>query len=275
MYPRDKVIERGDPSLPPSTEASGSARVKSAAKSRPAERAADATVIAVTIISTLKARTHHTDWLSTAQAAITDANTTFALNEVPLTFAITSYGDLINYDETDKTFDQMLADLSAAPGVQSWRDSTNSDLVAIFRDDTGLGNQYCGMAYYTDSPSAATSAYAYSIDNIGCAVANHTFVHEAGHNMGLTHDRYAEGAIGVLQDKYNYGYSAIDCQVRTVMAYANYCNDNGATCTRIDYLSDPSKTYNGCVLGVDVGSTDPAHNARRVDETKEIIAGYR
>lgn len=195
------------------------------------------------------------NWLSIAQASITDANTTFVHSSATLTFKITSYGNLINYDETDKTFDQMLADLSAAPGVKSWRNSTKSDLVAIFRDDTGLGNAFCGIGYLPDPPSAATSERAYSIVNIGCAVGNHSYVHEAGHNMGLRHDRYVEGAFGTLQSKYNYGFSNVAHLVRTVMAYADYCISQGVSCTRVAFLSNPFKTSNNGVLGVNVGST--------------------
>ncbi|MFO1128737.1 MAG: zinc-dependent metalloprotease family protein [Rhodospirillales bacterium] len=278
-FPGDKVIERTGPSLPPpSAESLKSTDVTVAATVGDdvvAPEAATKTIISVTILATSKASSHHPNWLSIAQAAITDANTTFSNSAVALTFKITSYANLTNYDETNKTFDQMLADLSAAPGIQSWRDSTKSDLVAFFRDDTGLGNAYCGLGYLPDPPSAATSAYAYSIVNISCAVGNHSYVHEAGHNMGLRHDRYVEGALGTLQSKYNYGFSNVAARVRTVMAYADYCSSQGVSCTRVAFLSNPNKKSNGGALGVKVGATNPAFNARRLKETKATIAAYR
>lgn len=275
-YPGDKVIEGTGPSLPlPSADALKSASVTVAAEPLVGKQPAANTVISVSILATLKARTHHADWLSIAQAAITDANTTFVNSSVTLAFRITSYGNLNSYDETNKTFDQMLADLRAWSDIHSWRDSTKSDLVAIFRDDTGLGSALCGLANLPDPPSAATSAQAYSIVNIGCAVGNHSYVHEAGHNMGLHHDRYADGALGTLQSKYNYGFSSVDHLVRTVMAYPDYCNSKGVSCTRVGFLSNPFKTSNNGVLGVNVGLTDPAYNARRLNETKAIIAAYR
>lgn len=93
--------------------------------------------------------------------------------------------------------------------------------------------------------------------------------------MGLRHDRYVEGAFGKLQSKYNYGYSNVSARVRTVMAYADYCISKGVNCARIAFLSNPFKKANNGVLGVNVGATDPAYNARRLTETKAIIAAYR
>ena len=71
------------------------------------------------------------------------------------------------------------------------------------RDDAGPGGSLCGLSYLPDPPSARTADRAYSVVNIACAVPNHSYVHEAGHNMGLRHDRYVERAFGRLQSKYN------------------------------------------------------------------------
>jgi hypothetical protein len=192
-----------------------------------------------------------------------------------LTFRATSFAALTDYDESHKSYDQMLADLGRAPGVRSFRDSTKSDLVAILRDDAGPGGSLCGLSYLPDPPSARTADRAYSVVNIACAVPNHSYVHEAGHNMGLRHDRYVERAFGRLQSKYNYGFSNPEHRVRTIMAYPDYCFSKGVDCTRVGFFSDPFKRANGGVLGVNVGQRDPAFNARRLNETKGVVAGYR
>jgi hypothetical protein len=245
------------------------------ATGEPKEALQFSTVVTVAIISTLKARTHHPNWLLIAQAAVTDANTAFRNSGVNLVYTITRFANLTGYDETNKTFSQMLSDLSAAPGIHSFRDSTRSDLVSFFRDDAGAGSQSCGIGYQPDPPTAATSGQGYSVVNIGCAVSNHSLAHETGHNMGLRHDRYVEHAFGILQNKYNYGFSNVTHRVRTIMSYPDYCNSQRVSCSRVGFFSNPFATSNGGTLGVNLGQRDPANNAQRLRETKAIVAGYR
>eukprot|EP01035_Chromulina_nebulosa_P003860 gene3860-5277_t len=72
------------------------------------------------------------------QAAITDANTSFINSAVNARFSITQFCNINNYNESNKTFDQMLSGLENAAFMHTWRDSQKADLVAIFRDDSGL-----------------------------------------------------------------------------------------------------------------------------------------
>ena len=281
-YPGDKVVEGENPNLPlSSTSELTSVGVVAAAtptaenEARPGEAPSGGTVVSVAILATEAARSDHSNWLSIARAAVSDANASFRRSGVALTFRVTSFAALTDYDESHKSYEQMLGDLSRAPGVRSFRDSTRSDLVAILRDDAGPGGSLCGLSYLPDPPSARTADRAYSVVNIACAVPNHSYVHEAGHNMGLRHDRYVERAFGRLQSKYNYGFSNPEHRVRTIMAYPDYCSSKGVDCTRVGFFSDPFKRANGGVLGVNVGQRDPAFNARRLNETKGIVAGYR
>jgi Metallo-peptidase family M12B Reprolysin-like len=271
-YPGDKVVEGENPNLPlSSTGELTSVGVVAAAtpsaenEARPGEAPSGGTVVSVAILATEAARSDHTNWLSIARAAVSDANASFRRSGVALTFRVTSFAALTDYDESHKSYEQMLADLSRAPGVRSFRDSTRSDLVAILRDDAGPGGSLCGLSYLPDLPSARTADRAYSVVNIACAVPNHSYVHEAGHNMGLRHDRYVERAFGRLQSKYNYGFSNPEHRVRTIMAYPDYCSSKGVDCTRVGFFSDPFKRANGGVLGVNVGQRDPAFNARRLN----------
>lgn len=76
-----------------------------------------------------------------------------------------------------------------------------------------------------------------------------TFTHELGHNMGLSHDRYAEmsiGAEGLLP--FSYGYvnklafepdaSSYDC-LTTIMSYPNRCSAAGLSAFLVPYFSTP------------------------------------
>lgn len=239
------------------------------------------TLIRVAIMPSPKARTENSNWASIVQASLTDANTSFANSGVLITYYLIrpatagQYYVLTNYDETGKTYDQMLADLRGSSGIQSFRNTVKADLVGFLRSANGAGAAYCGMANLPDPPSSATSSQAYSVSNISCAVSNHSYAHETGHNLGLRHDRYVENAFGKLQTKYNYGYSNVAKLRRSVMAYPQYCNSFGKNCTRVAYFSNPFRTVNGGVIGVNVGSTNPAYNARRLNETRGIIAAYR
>ena len=282
-YPGDKVVEGENPNLPlSSTGELTSVGVVAAAtptaenEARPGEAPSGGTVVSVAILATEAARSDHPNWLSIARAAVSDANASFRRSGVALTFRVTSFAALTDYDESAQ---ELRAD---AGGSRAGRPA--SDPSATRPGPTSSRSSatmpareapLCGLSYLPDPPSARTADRAYSVVNIACAVPNHSYVHEAGHNMGLRHDRYVERAFGRLQSKYNYGFSNPEHRVRTIMAYPDYCSSKGVDCTRVGFFSDPFKRANGGVLGVNVGQRDPAFNARRLNETKGIVAGYR
>lgn len=274
-FPGDKVVTPVRPRLPAPDRAGMKRQSIETAIDVPEAAAPEAnTVIRVGILGTNLLRAHHPRWASTAQAALTDANTAFARSGVAITFANAGIG-AFNYAESGKSFDQVLSDATNSPVVRSWRNARAADLVSVFRDDSGRGNDYCGLAWYWDTPSASTKDYAHSVVNVSCAVGNHSFAHELGHNMGLKHDRYAEGRFGSDQTHYNYGYSNVPKRARTIMAYADYCNSRGVSCTRVGFFSNPYKTYNAGVLGVKPGLANPAYNTLRLNQTRAAIAAYR
>jgi hypothetical protein len=277
-FPGDKVVTPARPKLPAPDRAGMKGLNIQSLIAGPDIAVPEAnTVIRVGILATDLARKHHTNWASIAQAAITDANSAFARSGVTITFATASIAMMVNHNETGKSFEQLLSVITSHTSIisTSWRRANKIDLISLFRDDSGRGNDYCGLAWYHDTPSASTSDYAYSVVNISCAVANHSYAHELGHNMGLKHDRYAENAFGSDQSHYNYGYSNPPKRVRTVMAYADYCTSKGVSCTRVGFFSSPYRTSNGGALGVKPRAKDPAYNAYRLNQTKAAIAAYR
>jgi len=282
-FPGDKVVttERPNRAVP---DATTTAAVAASGGGMPAPDTAEPptanTIIKVLVLPSTKARSENSNWASIVQASITDANTSFTNSGVAATFQLIrpstgGYYVLTGYDESGKSYSQMLSDLSNATGIKNSRNTLHADLVGFLRSATGAGAAYCGMAWMPDPPTASTSSQAYAVVNISCAVGNHSYIHEHGHNMGMRHDRYVEGAFGKYQTKYNYGYSNPAKLVRSIMAYADYCNSLGKNCTRVGYFSNPFKNVNGAPIGRNTGTTDPAYNARRGTLVKGIIAAYR
>lgn len=92
---------------------------------------------------------------------------------------------------------------------------------------------------------------------------SHTSVrHEVGHNFGCEHDRLNASPGKPFQ----YGWQDPEADFRTIMAYG--CP--GKYCPRINYFSNPSKRYNGKIMGNASNDCTRQHN-----ETRERIALYR
>jgi hypothetical protein len=151
--------------------------------------------------------------------------------------------------------------------VHQLRDQHKADLVALIVDN---GGNSCGIAYVmTNGPRAGFANYAFSVTARDC-IANNTFAHELGHNMGDAHDR-ATGGTGVYP--YSYGYRDEVGKFRTIMAYG--CPT--VSCPRVKYFSNPRLLYNGRPLGID-HATNPANsadNARSMNDVRHIVAAWR
>jgi peptidyl-Asp metalloendopeptidase len=158
---------------------------------------------------------------------------------------------------TDGTMDQ----------IHQLRDQHKADLVALIVDN---GGNSCGIAYVmTNGPRASFASYAFSVTARDC-IANNTFAHELGHNMGNAHDR-TTGGTGVYP--YSYGYRDEVGKFRTVMAYG--CPT--VSCPRVKYFSNPRLLYNGRPLGID-HATNPANsadNARSMNDVRQVVAAWR
>jgi peptidyl-Asp metalloendopeptidase len=151
--------------------------------------------------------------------------------------------------------------------VHQLRDQHKADLVALIVDN---GGNSCGIAYVMiNGPRASFAGYAFSVTARDC-IANNTFAHELGHNMGDAHDR-ATGGTGAFP--YSYGYRDEVGKFRTIMAYA--CPT--VSCPRVKYFSNPRLLYNGRPLGIDhtVNPANSADNARSMNDVRHIVAAWR
>jgi hypothetical protein len=137
--------------------------------------------------------------------------------------------------------------------IHTWRDQYEADVVVLIVNDGEL----CGRAYQI----MATANTAFAAVYYDCATGNYSFGHEIGHLQGARHENDPSGT-------YEHGYVDPNCGWRTIMATVSACAD-----LRVQYWSNPNVTYppTGQVMGTSTSND----NARKLNETKSTIAGFR
>ena len=155
--------------------------------------------------------------------------------------------------------------------VHAVRNRVGADLIHLIADVTDLG----GIA---DTPGV------FGLTCAGCDAV--VFAHELGHNMGLSHDRYVDGA-GLLP--YSYGYvnqkafaegAPESARWITIMAYPDQCHEADLDCPPILRFSNPTQTWMGDPLGVpgeerSAAVTGPSDASRTLNLTRHSVAGFR
>lgn len=136
------------------------------------------------------------------------------------------------------------------------RDQYGADVVILINDVNG----YCGQA----KAIGANANSAFAMVDYDCATGYYSFGHEIGHLQGARHN--PENDPSTSPYSFGHGYQQPQSQWRSVMAYN--CTNN---CTRINYWSNPNKSYSGSVMG-----TPSKHdNARVLNLTNPTIANFR
>lgn len=210
-----------------------------------------------------------------ANMAIALANRTFANSGVKIRFRLVGTMLIPGYNEAGKGLEVVLQDMTSgghrgAKRLRNRRNALRADLVAVLTETAA--QSYCGIAWMPLSPGPATRHLGYSVTWRQC-ISNQTFTHEAGHNMGLNHDRFVVAP--APRSQYNFGYVNLSARIRDVMAYNNACVARGFNCTRVQYFSTPRiKVNNRQKIGVRAGRPGAADGARRLNETRRAIAGY-
>jgi hypothetical protein len=211
---------------------------------------------------------------SLAQASIDNANLTYLNSGVAQRVRLV-HAQQVSYTETascpggSDAFNCALDAITdgTVPGLHALRDQHGADLVSLFIID----GTYCGIAWLP-FPSSGTAGLGYSVLGGGsCPVANKSFVHELGHNMGAHHDPYVAPGAGAYA--YSHGIVNLTARWRTVLSYNNECTATppNTGCTRVQYLSNPRLTYGG----VPMGDAALRNNAYTLNKTAKAIAAYR
>lgn len=210
----------------------------------------------------------------TIQAAVDDANASYANSGIDLRLRLV-HAEKISYTESGdvETDRNRLRDTGDGymDGVHAIRDTYGADLVSLF---VSSDPDYCGIAFIQESVGAAFASSAFNVVVGSCAVGNHSFAHECGHNQGARHDRYVDDTDGSPFD-YNHGYIYKAGKWRTVMAYNDDCEDDGFDCTRLQYWSNPDLTYNSVALGIAEGNDDAADNRKTLNNTDTTVEAFR
>jgi hypothetical protein len=172
---------------------------------------------------------------------------------------------LANYSTTSYATAGMSTDLSRFRGtsdgymdtVHATRDASTADVGVLIDNDASA----CGLA----SGIGSTAATAFAVAYWDCITGYYSFAHEIGHLQSARHDPATDSSTSPYA--YGHGYRAPDNSWRTIMAY----NCTGTGCPRINYWSNPAKTYGGLPMG----TYDKSHNQRVLVQTKATIAAFR
>lgn len=222
--------------------------------------------------------------------AISETNTSYAnsgitqrvrlVRKAKVTYSEASFDWNTTLDRLTNTSDGYM------DNVHTLRDTYKADEVVLLV----ANSDYCGMAWLMTTVSNAFKTNAFALVNWDCATGYFSFGHELGHNMGARHDWYVDDA-KKSPYTYNHGYvnpgATTATRWRTVMAYDNECADRGFSCTRIQYWSNPRKTYGGLPMGVAPGTNSTcttsnlsnpdcdADNHLVLNKTYSTVANFR
>ena len=191
-----------------------------------------------------------------AQSAIDSANTAYLNSKIRQRLRLVHSQEFV-YTETDYSSD--LANLRSNTTIAALRNTHNADLVSEISEVTGV----CGVGYLMGS-IAGNQNNAFTVTVRSCAVGNLSFAHELGHNMGSQHN--PENGSGPT---FPYGFGHyVNGSYRTVMSYVDPCTSG---CARAAYFSNPNVYY----LNAATGINNARDNARSINNTADVITGYR
>ncbi|HYG75504.1 MAG TPA: Ig-like domain-containing protein [Planctomycetota bacterium] len=198
---------------------------------------------------------------SVIDLAISDANTVFSNSQINATLNLVHRGQL-SYNETGKSETDLTRLAEKNDGfmddVHALRDQHGADVVCLLVDSL---SDACGIAYVMTNPSPSFEEAAFSVVDRTC-VKNHTYIHELGHNLGCAHDKANSGGQGAFSYAYGHNFIAEGTRYGTVMSYPG---------EKIPYFSNPNLSFRGVPIGV----ADQADNARAINNTVSILAGFR
>ena len=232
----------------------------------------DGSTIDVLVAYTQAAEAASYDIMQVVDLAVAEANTSYENSAIAQRLRLV-YANMVQYPETGNAQTDLFRLREPADGylddVMVWRDAFCADLVTLLVETS----DYCGVAYLMLDVSAAFRPNACSIVKRTCATGSYTYGHELGHNMGAHHDRYVASEPGAYA--YSHGYVNFDARWRTIMAYNDECYEQGTTCPRIQYWSNPSVDYDGLPTGVPSNDPESADNALTLANTAPTVAQFR
>jgi peptidyl-Asp metalloendopeptidase len=193
--------------------------------------------------------------------AVTESNQGYANSDVEQRYRLVHLVEMVGYTEVADFVTNLNRFHDNGDGfmdqVHTLRDQFGADACSLILN----GTQYCGVAYgIMGAPSNGFAPNAFQVTSRTCTTGYYSFSHEFGHLFGAQHDKANAGNAFY---PYAYGWRTTSGLWRTVMAYAPG--------TRINYWSNPNKTYQGEALGV----VNQAENYRALNNNKGASSQWR
>lgn len=218
-----------------------------------------ASTIRVLVAYTPSAATASGDITGLINLAIAETNQGYANSGVDISVQLAS-SVRVTYTESGS----FSTDLSRFRGttdgymdsIHTTRNSTAADVGVLIINNSSS----CGLA----SGIGSSASTAFAAVHYSCATGYYSFGHEIGHLQSARHDIATDGSLTPYA--YGHGYRSPTNAWRTIMAY-----NCSPSCPRINYWSNPAKTYGGQAMG----NTTRAHNQRVLNTTAATIAAFR
>jgi peptidyl-Asp metalloendopeptidase len=216
-------------------------------------------IIRVLVAYTPSAASASGDILGKINLAVAETNQGYVNSGVAITMQLAGT-TAVSYTESG-SFDTDLARFRGTTdgfmdSIHTTRNSTAADVGVLIINNSSA----CGLA----SAIGSTASTAFAAVHYSCATGYYSFAHEIGHLQSARHDPAADPT--TTPYAYGHGYRSPTSAWRTIMAY-----DCTSGCPRINYWSNPAKTY----LGQAMGTTATNHNQRVLNNTAATVAAFR
>lgn len=219
-------------------------------------------------ISTIRVMVHYTSSAASASGdinglinlAVAETNTGYSNSGVEINLVL-AHKSQVTYTQSGSFSTDLSRYRGTSDGymdaVHTTRNSVTADVGVLVINNSSS----CGLA----SGIGSTASTAFAIVHWSCATGYYSFGHEIGHLQSARHDPGADPTNSPYA--YGHGYQKnTSPRWRTIMAY-----DCSAGCTRLNYWSNPNRTYGGAAMG----TTATHHNQRVLQNTKATIAAFR
>lgn len=217
------------------------------------------TTIRVMVAYTPSAASASGDIIGLINLAVSESNQGYANSGVNITMQLASTVST-TYTESGSFTTDLTRFRGTTDGfmdsIHTTRNSSAADVAVLLINNSSS----CGLA----SAIGSTASTAFAAAHYGCATGYYSFAHEVGHLQSARHDPANDPTNSPYA--YGHGYQSPTSAWRTIMAY-----NCSAGCPRINYWSNPTKTYGGQAMGT-VGSND---NRRVLNNTAATVAAYR
>lgn len=214
--------------------------------------------ITVQVFYTASAQAAAGDMDALSALAITESNDAFRASGVHALFQRVGPVQLLSYNESGKSFEQMDLDFMGNATAQAARNASHADVTVLIVNN----DAYCGRANSIGGGEATASV----VVHFSCATGYYSFAHEIGHLAGARHNPQMDDTATPYAFGHGLIYTAGSPHWRTIMAY-----NDGCGCPRLQLWSTPSVSHNGQAIGTAAGND----NARVWNTRASVMAAWR